>query len=121
VPTRISRRRKLIGAAVIVAALGAGAFAAWRSHGAKETPPPAALLVHEHGGFRYEFHVPTRREGLYDAARDPRGLSNLIEQHRDVAAICRRALEEEQHVESLGVLSDRYAKEMERLRALGYL
>jgi hypothetical protein len=111
----------VIGGLLIVAALGAGAFAALRSRRTTETGPGAALLVHVHAGLRYEYHVPTGREGLYDAARDPRGLSNVIDKHRDVAAICRRALEEEQKVESLDVLRERYAEEIRRLRALGYL
>ena len=116
-----ARRRNVIGALVLLAALGGGGYAAWRATRAPQEVAPPSLLVHEHAGFRYEYHVPTGRESLYDAARDPRGLTNLIAQHRDVAAICRQALEHENHVASLDELRARYDAEMRRLRALGYL
>ena len=113
--------RKTIAAVLIVgAALGAG-YLGWRATRAPEQASIPSVLVHEHAGFRYEYHVPTGRESLYDAARDPRGLTNLIEQHRDVAATCRRALEQENHVGTLDELRARYEAEIRRLRALGYL
>lgn len=120
-PARMSGKRKTIAALLLVAAAGAGAFFVWRSRRAPSIPANDALLVHEYGGFRYEYHVPTGREGLYDAAHDLRGLSNVIEQHRDVATICRHSIEQEKQVESLDILRDRYAEEIRRLRALGYL
>lgn len=45
----------------------------------------------------------------------------MIEQHRDVAAICRRALERENQVGTLDEMRARYDAEILRLRALGYL
>ena len=120
-PAPMSGRRKAIGALLLLAALGAGVFAFWRARRDRATVPNPALLVHVHEGFRYEYHVPTGREGLYDAALDPRGIRNVLAEHREVAAICRHVLEQEQQVESLDVLRERYAEEIRRLRALGYL
>jgi len=120
VPAPAGTSRRAIAAVLVVAAALTAGFVAWRA-----TREPAAVsiqsvLTHEHEGFRYEYHVPTGRESLYDAARDPRGLNNLIEQHRDVAAICRRELERENQVGTLDELRARYEAEIRRLRALGY-
>jgi hypothetical protein len=107
---------------LILATLGAGPLIVWRTHRAPaDAPGQASLRAREDGRFRCDHLVPTGHEDRYDAVRDPRGIANLIERHRDVAAVCRRALEQDQHVVSLDVLRARSAVEIRSLRALGCL
>jgi hypothetical protein len=82
---------------------------------------PLPLLVETVGDYRYEFHVPTGREFLYDARSDERGLVNLIDDHADEAAACRRALETRLGPGALDAMRARYSDTIRRLRALGYL
>jgi hypothetical protein len=79
------------------------------------------VLTTELDGFRYEYHVPTGRECLYDADRDPRGLVNLLPDHEDAAAKCRRELLAKLHVADLELLRARHADATRQLAALGYL
>jgi hypothetical protein len=54
---------------------------------------PLPVLVENLGDYRYEYHVPTGREFLFDATNDRRGLVNLMPGHEREAAACRQALE----------------------------
>lgn len=80
-----------------------------------------SLLRVEHGEFVYEFHAVSGTEGLYAKTGDPRHLRNLLSEHPDAAGACRRKLLEEQGVPSLEALRAKYAEEIRRIHALGYL
>jgi hypothetical protein len=118
-------RRKFVLAVSIVLVAGAGVVARGASR-RQPAPNPAADVVPstlraERDGFVYEFHVASGSEGLYDTAADPRHLKNVIASHRDVADACRRELEARHRVASLESLRAKFAEEIRRLRALGYL
>jgi hypothetical protein len=72
-------------------------------------------------GFRYEYHAPTGKEGLYELRTDPNCLASVLKDHEDVAKRCRAALAQDLKVEHLEELRARYADEIRRLEALGYL
>ena len=122
-PTKPSLKSRRSLAFLLVAAAGVGlaaAFHASRDDAAANTTV-AEVLVHEADGLRYEYHVPTGRESLYDARQDPRGLVNVLRAHPDKAANCRRAIEKKLGVPSLDALRARYEENARRLHALGYL
>lgn len=111
--------------ALLVIALGIGALIACAARG---TPPvrvagesriPVVTLESE--GFRYEFHVPTGTECLFDVNVDPRHRVNVISSNKDRARVQRVALEAKLGVQSLEDLRAPYADEIRRLEALGYL
>jgi len=112
---------------LVTAAVGASVAALVQPHrlaaastaDASDAQPP--VLVFEQGGLRYEYHLPTGGECLFDAARDPRGLVNLLRDHEETAARCRAALVKLHGVSKLSDLGARYADTVRRLRSLGYL
>jgi hypothetical protein len=82
---------------------------------------PESVLSARCDGYLYEYHVPTGHESLFDLRREDRALSNVLRQHRDVAERCREQVLQEQKVAEFDELRVRYAAQIRRLRALGYL
>lgn len=121
-PIAAPQKYRLIAAVVLIAATAAVSVRLIASGSASaDDAVPSSVLVGDADGFRYEYHIPTGREGLYDADADPRRLVNVLPRHTETAAKCRRALEEKLQVPSLESLRARYADEIRRLHALGYL
>jgi hypothetical protein len=81
-------------------------------------PPSVVSCVVD--GLRYEYHVPTGGESLHEIARDPNGLVNVLHDHEDVAAVCRRDLAARYGVSRLSDLRAGYADTIRRLHAVGY-
>lgn len=121
-PLASSRKyRTVLACVVAVGAVAAtvAAFAWPESDVAAETTP--GLYSYEIDGFRYEYHAPTGHEGLYDLRTGSDDVVDVLRTHADVAARCRRALEEKLHVKSLETLRGQYDDTIRRLHALGYL
>ncbi len=78
-------------------------------------------MVIESDGFRYEYHVPTGAEALYEVAGDPRCLKDVLAANRERGTSLRRELERRVGVGDLGDLRCRYEDTIRRLHALGYL
>jgi hypothetical protein len=86
-----------------------------------ELDDSAAVLVLDHDGFRYTYHLISGTEGLFDISHDRATLINL---NSDRPRMCRRfreMLEAREKVADLSDLRERYRNEIEGLRALGYL
>jgi hypothetical protein len=109
-------------ALLLVAATGlACVFAFGRTGAESGAAADLDLLSMDLDGFRYEYHVPTGREGLYDDQRDPHELVNVLPEHEATAAACRRALVQKLNVTSLESLRARHADATRQLASLGYL
>jgi hypothetical protein len=117
------RRRTLIAAVIVALVVGASAWLLLRP--TKPAPLPheisPGMFAYDAEGFRYEYHAPTGREGLYDIAKDPNCLATVLKDHPDLAKRCREALAKDLNVERLDELQAKYAEEIKRLKALGYL
>jgi hypothetical protein len=112
--------RTALACGIVVTAVVAAATAfAHPEKDAAETIP--GLYCCEADGFRYEYHAPSGYEGLYELRSAPGVVVDVIGSHSDVAARCRRALEERLHVRSLDSLRAEYHDTIQRLKALGYL
>jgi hypothetical protein len=108
---------------LVATAAAAGGVAFARSSGAAATTVASAVpavISCERDGLRYEYHVPTGGETLYDAERDPRGLVNVLRGHEETAAACRRDLAARFGVADVTDLRAGYADTIRRLRTLGY-
>jgi len=118
------KRRIVIAAALVAATAIAAVFAFTRPRAAPglalhETSP--GMYAYDAEGFRYEYHAPTGKEGLYELSRDPNCLASVLSDHQDVAKRCREALAKDLDVQKLDELRAKYADEIKRLEALGYL
>jgi len=124
-PPPDSQKRRIVIAAVLVAAAAiATAIVFLRRHDAPglaphETSP--GMYSYDAEGYRFEYHAPTGKEGLYELRTDPNCLTSVLKDHQDVAKRCRAALAQDLKVERLDELRARYADEIRRLEALGYL
>lgn len=120
-PSGGERRRwaALLGVCAVVAAVAWMQLA--RAPRGASDPPEQAVVTFERHGLRYEFHVLTGREGLYDAKADPHGLVNLLQGREVEAASLRRDLEAQLDVPDLESLRVRMQDKIRRLHALGYL
>jgi hypothetical protein len=123
-PTTRSRKcRRICAYLLVAAALGASATALvhpGRQASAATTDQASPVLVIERDGLRYEYHVPTGGEFLFDPVADPRGLTNLARDHETTLALCRTDLAKLQGVSDLSELGAEYAEMNRRLRSLGY-
>jgi len=113
--------RVALACAVVAVAVAATATAFARPATDVTTGSVPGLYCYESDGFRYEYHAPSGYEGLYEIPRTPGPVVDVIDRHRDVAARCRRALEEKLNVASLASLREEFSGIIHRLRALGYL
>ena len=124
-PPASSQKRRVVVAAVLVAAAAiASAALLLRPHSGAALAPheiSAGMYAYDAEGFRYEYHAPTGREGLYELRSDPNCLASVLKDHEDLAKRCRAALAKDLDVEKLEDLRARYADEIRRLKALGYL
>ena len=81
----------------------------------EEPEPPikwnASVLEYRQGDLLYTYHLPTRTEALYDVAKDPKCLNNVIDERPEEARRLRLSLEGELDVKHLE----------EALRGLGYI
>jgi len=124
-PWQVSRQhRTVIAAVLVVAAATATAAVFLRPHDSPglsphETSP--GMYTYDAEGYRFEYHAPTGKEGLYDLRTDPNCLTSVLKDHEDVAKRCRSALTQDLKIERLEELRARYADEIRRLEALGYL
>jgi hypothetical protein len=109
---------------LLVVGIGITVAAATTMHASADradTLQPPVVSWDDDGGYRYEYHIPTGTEFLYDVNADPRGLVNLIAREGTRAARCRHSLETKLSVQNLEELRAPYAEKIKRLRALGYL
>src|SRR2546428_313603 len=111
---------RIAAALAILAAAAGAALAVWRDS-AREARPMPTVLVEEQAGFRYEYHVPSGGETLYDLARDPDRLVNVMSAYPEQAAACRRELTRRLGVADLEELRRPHAETIRKRRALGYL
>jgi hypothetical protein len=112
--------RIVLAAGVLLAAAGALAIAVYpRPSAAPEHP--ALVVTREMDGFRYEYHVVFDRETLLDLRDGPQSVRNVLDQHPDVAAKCRHALEADLAVHDLSELRAPHDETVQRLKALGYV
>jgi len=119
-PLPPSQKYRTVLACIVVASAAivtASAFAWPEKVVAAEATP--GLYCYEADGFRYEYHAPTGHEGLYDLRAD--SVVDVLHNHAEVGARCRRALEKKLHVNSLESLRGEYDDTIRRLKALGYL
>jgi hypothetical protein len=115
-----SRLRWALALCLIALAAGTVVVAAGcRDVAACDAPPSVVSL--EADGFRYEYHVPTATEAIYDLRADPQRIRNVAEENAARARRMRRALETRLEVASLEELRGEYADTIRRLRSLGYL
>jgi len=110
----------IVGAAAVLAAAAfalprPSALAANRSVDA--TLP---VLAAERDGLRYEYHLPTGREALFDVKNDPRELVNVLHDHEALAGALRAELAARHGVADLADLRAPYDESVRRLRSLGY-
>lgn len=85
--------------------------------------PPAempAVLLHDSGGLRFSYHVPTGIESLFDMAADPKMLKNLGPERPADLARLREELKKKIGVESLEELRRAHKELIDRLHGLGY-
>lgn len=94
---------------------------AGRDAPATVSEPIPGLLVCTMDGIRYEYHVPSGREGMYDDAGDPRGLRNVLHRHEALAQSFRAVVAEHYGTDELQEIRAQLADDVRRLRALGYL
>jgi hypothetical protein len=123
-PPDSQKRRIVIAAGLVAAAAIATAFVLLRRHDGPGLSPHESspgMYTYDAEGYRFEYHAPTGREGLYELRSDPNCLSSVLKQHEDVAKRCRAALAQDLNVERLEELRAKYADEIRRLEALGYL
>jgi hypothetical protein len=123
-PVASHKRRIVIAAALVAAAVIAAAFVFLRPRDGSALSPheiSPGMYAYDADGYRYEYHAPTGREGLYELSRDPNCLASVLSDHEDVAKRCREALAKDLDVRTLEELRAKYADEIKRLEALGYL
>jgi hypothetical protein len=113
--------RRNLALLATVAALGlfAAGLAQARQLPADEDPP--AVLTCRLDGYRYEYHVPTGTESLYEDRADAPRFVNLLAEHRATADACRHELEVRYRVAGLDLLRARYGDTIRRLHSMGYL
>jgi hypothetical protein len=122
-PMSPSRKYRRNLAFVAIAFVVFGGAAAYRHAVAArvEVSDASGVVACRMGDFRYEYHAPSGSECLFDLARDPRCVTNVLRENEKIAAECRARLEKELGVPSLETLRARYADTIRRLQALGYL
>ncbi len=120
--TLATKCRRGFALLLVAAALGIGGAAFARSTAVPAVTDPSmpSVLTCERDGLRYEYHVPTGGETLYDAERDPRGLVNLLRGREETAAACRRDLASRFGVADVSELRAGYSDTIRRLHTLGY-
>jgi hypothetical protein len=120
-PTEPKRRSMAAAILVLVAVAGGAAWLALGG-GAKhvdDPAPPPSFVTMDRDGFRYEYHLVTGRETLFELHDGKPKFVNVIDEHKDVAASCRAELEKKLG-QSLDSARGRYDETIRRLRALGY-
>jgi hypothetical protein len=118
-----SQKPRLIAALVLLVAAAACVIfiPKWRT--AEPARPEKNVLVYETPKYRYEFHLVTGGEALFEKCEGPRALVDVSKEVPEATRECRRALEKELDVPDLEKLrkADEDEEIRAKLKALGYL
>jgi hypothetical protein len=122
-PAATQKHRTHLGLLIVVAAgiAAGGCFATSRPDATAGAP--RNVLSHETAEFRYEYHLVTGRESLYEKCEGTRRFVDVASANAAAVAACRRALRAELGVGDLSDLrrADEDRDSIARLRAIGYL